>query len=82
MKLLIFPEAHRKRVEAVVAEALGRSDGPDGLTVIIVCLPTTNDWTVHAAGLGDPVLEHSLSDVIKEALRDVQIYPSAPHPAV
>jgi len=64
---MVFPEALRQRVEAAAAEALGRS--PEGLTLTVVHMPTTNDWAVYATGLGDPVLERSLCDVLKEALR-------------
>ena len=67
MRLMVFPEALRPHVEAVVAEALGR--GPEALTVTIVHLPTTKDWSVHATGLGDPLHERSLCDVVLEALR-------------
>ena len=64
---MVFPEALRPHVEAVVVEALER--GPEALTLTIVRMPTTRDWSVHATGLGDPLLERSLCDVVKDALR-------------
>ena len=67
MRLMVFLEALRPHVEAVVAEALGR--GPDALTITVVHLPTTKDWSVHATGLGDPLYERSLCDVVPDALR-------------
>lgn len=69
MKLMVFPEARRQQVEAIVREALSHSGEPEDLTLTIVRMSATNDWTVHATGLGDPVLEISFCDVIKDALR-------------
>lgn len=69
MKLMIFPEARRHQVETVVREALGHHAGNEELTLTIVRMSATNDWTVHATGLGDRVLETSYCDVIRDALR-------------
>jgi len=71
MKLMVFPEALRPHVEAIVAETMVR--GPEALTLTIVHMPTTKDWSVHATGLGDPVLERTVCDVVRDALRRVRI---------
>jgi hypothetical protein len=73
MKLLVFPEARRPQVEAIVADALGHRGGTEALTLTIVRMSATRDWTVHATGLKDPVLEASFCDVIRDALRRADI---------
>jgi hypothetical protein len=70
MKLLVFPEARRDQVESVVRETLGiHAGGTSELTLTIVRLARASGWTVHATGLGDPVLERTYCDVIEEALK-------------
>jgi hypothetical protein len=70
MKLLVFPEARRDQVQAIVREALGsHAGGTSELTLTVVRLARASGWTVHAAGLGDPVLERSYCDVIEESLK-------------
>jgi hypothetical protein len=69
MRLMVFPDALRPHVEGTAARAFGHAGAPDGLTLTVVHMPATRDWSVHATGLDDPVLERGLCDVVREALR-------------
>jgi hypothetical protein len=74
MKLMVFPEARRQLVETVLRDVLGpHHGGTEELNLIIVRMTAPKDWAVHASGLGDPVLEASYSDVIRDALRRADI---------
>ena len=69
VKVLVFPQARRQHVEAVVRDTLADRGGTDELTLTIVRLHATRGWSVHASGLRDALLERSFSEVIEEALK-------------
>ena len=73
MKLVVIPEAHRQRVETVVRDVLGPAAGTEEIALTIVRTTPGTEWTVHASGLGDPVLEASYCGVIRDALRRADI---------
>jgi hypothetical protein len=70
MKLMVIPEARLHQVETVIREVLGPYHrGTEELNLVIVRTIAPMDWAVHVSGLGDPVLEASYGDVIRQALR-------------
>ena len=70
MKLMVLPEARRHQVETVIRDLFGpHHDGSDKLDLVIVRMLASTDWAVHVSGFGDPVLEATYGDVIREALR-------------
>jgi hypothetical protein len=73
LKLLVFPEARRQPVEAVVRDTLAERGGTDELTLTIVRLDATRGWSVHATGLSDELFERTLSEVIEEALKSAGV---------
>jgi hypothetical protein len=80
MKLMVLPKARWQQVEAVVRDVLGHSGGTEDLTPTIVRMSTSNDWTIHCAGISDPVLQASFCDVIRDALRRADTLRGFPRP--
>ena len=71
---MVFPEARRQDVETIIRDALGaHHGGTESLDLVIVRITAPKDWAVHASGLGDPVLEASYSDVIRQALQTADL---------
>jgi hypothetical protein len=74
MKLVVFPEARRAQVEAVVRETLGpHRGGTDELTLTIMRMTMERRWSVQVTGLNDPVLERGWCEVIEHALKEAGI---------
>ena len=74
MKLLVFPEARRAQVEAVVSGLVGpHRGGTDELTLTVVRLAAEGGWSVQAIGLNDPLLERGWCEVVEDALQSAEL---------
>jgi hypothetical protein len=69
MKVMVFPARDLERVEPVVRRALTARAGADALSLTILRVSYPRGWSVQATGLGDPILERGLSDVVEDALK-------------
>ena len=68
--MIVVPERDRAQVADVLHQLFvgGHRGGTENLTLMIMRQMSPRGWSVRASGLGDPVLEASFSDVVKDAL--------------
>jgi hypothetical protein len=70
LKVIVVPERDAELVTEIVQDVFsGRHmGGTENLTLTVMRHVMPGAWSVRASGLGDPVLEASYADVIRDAL--------------
>ena len=70
MKVIVVPERDCAMVTEVVQDVFTsrHMGGTENLTLMIMRHVMEGDWSVRASGLGDPILEASYADVVRDAL--------------
>lgn len=70
MKVIVVPERDQELVAQIVRDVFtGRHmGGTERLTLTVLRHVMPSGWSVRAGGLGDPVLEASYADVVRDAL--------------
>ena len=66
-----MPERDHELVSEVVLEVFSarHMGGPENLTLTVMRQVMAGGWSVRATGLGDPILEASYADVVRDALK-------------
>ena len=70
MKAIVVPERYQEQVDQVLHDVFvgGHVGGTENLTFSVMRHMMPRCWSVRASGLGDPVLEASYSDMVRDAL--------------
>ena len=73
MKVIVLPSRSAGQIEPIVRRALADRPGSDGLSLTVMRVSYPGGWSVHASGLGDPLLERGFCEIVEDALRRARL---------